>query len=220
MLVVRPSRHSYDRVARSEGSLADRVKRSLPLLLPGLAVVTLVLVYRLREAPSVAGLVFGIALVLLIVGGGLGIRELTFSRARLEVGGDGIAYTGALGMKRHFGRVDIQRIHLCSIETYTHRYHPLAIVVGKSDRVLFRLWGEFWDARELRQVFDALGVKPEGSWASRTTAWRLRREAKWALPIWWWPVLWNPLLGGLGCSCLSILVIATTLALWSALHPM
>src|ERR1700682_5058212 len=90
-LVVRPSRQSYDRVARSEGSLSDRARKSMPLILPGLAVVALGIVYRLRDAPSVAGLVFGVALVLLIVGGGLGIRELTFSRARLEVGDDGIA---------------------------------------------------------------------------------------------------------------------------------
>jgi hypothetical protein len=205
-------------VARSEGSVSDRVTKSLPLLLPGLAVLAIVITYRLREAHSAAGLVLGIALVLLIVGGGLAIRELTFSRARLEVGGDGIGYRGALGFKRHFGRPVIKRVYLCSLQTYTGRYHPLALFVGTSDRVLFRVWGEFWNAHELGQVFNVLGVTPEGSWTSRTTGWQLRREAKGALPIWWWPVLWNPLLGGLGCGCGLIILIAAGLAVWSALH--
>ncbi len=216
-LVVRPSRRSYDQVARSEGSLADRVRKGLPLLLLGLVLGAVILIYRLRAAPSVAGVVFGIALTLLIGGGALCIRELTFSRARLEVGGGWVAHTGALGLRHRYGRADLKRVYRCSVETYTRRLRPLALFVGKSDRVLFRVWGEFWDAHELDQVLSLLEVELDGSWAQGTTGWQLRRQARSALPIWWWAFAWNPALVGLGCAGLIIL-IGVLLAVGSTIH--
>jgi len=201
---------------RSEGSLWDRVRTRLPLLLLGLVPVAIILIYRLRDTPSVASTVFAVAFILLVVGGALGIRELTFSRARLEVDADGVAYTAPLGWRRHFGRNDLRCIYLRSVETYTGRLRPLALIVGKSDRVLFRVWGEFWDARELDEVFSLSGVELDGSWAQKTTGWQLRREAKAALPIWWWAFSWNPALVGLGCGGFIVLV-GVLLAVGSAI---
>jgi hypothetical protein len=216
-LVVRPSRQSYKQVGRSEGSLWDRVRTRLPLLLLVLVPGAVVLIYRLRDAPSVAAMVFAIALILLVVGGALGIREFTFSRARLEVDGNGVAFTSALGLRHRYRRADLKRVYLRSVESYTRRLHPLALFVGRSDRVLFRLWGDFWDASELDQVFSLLEVELDGSWSQKTTGWQLRRDAKSALPIWWWAFVWNPGLVGLGCGGLIILVVVL-LTVGSAIH--
>lgn len=215
-LIVRPSRDRYSDFAGSEGGLSQRAAARLPFALPWLVLAAAFLVYRIATTPGqlfaataagclvFVGLVFGVA---------ISARELTFKNTRIELFEDRIVYRGIFGLSRAYRRDQLKRVLMRWLPSYRGTDHPIVLFIGPKNRVIFRLWREFWEGRDLERLYMALGIGPDSHAGIRTTAWRLRQEAKGAIPPWSW-ILWNPIATSLCCTLvLAVLFVVYILLL-------
>ena len=185
-LIVRRSRAAYNALANDDGRLVQ-MRTRLPQLAPFGLLALLVVVVRAATMPGgvfLAGIALGLFGISLAVVLPLAIRELTFRNTSIRISPDRLMYRNFLGFERSFDRVALDHVILRSVDGMLGR-HPIALFVSRRRTVLFRLWTEIWDGLELHDAFVALDVPTEGKWRAIGN-WHLRKEAKHALPLWWW----------------------------------